>query len=107
MDRGARALLARVYAAPGGTWVTTRLADPGPELVAWAARLGINVRAADPAKAAVGTRLNRWAAGFERSLYYNHRGYFTGGRLSADRRLSPARTRALVVEFGAHRPALG
>lgn len=106
MDKPARQLLQRAYAAPG-KWHATRLRQPLPAHVAWAAGLGINLLGRDPAKEAVGTRMRRWLAAFERAAYYNHKWYFTGGRLDTDRRQTAARTRALDIEFGRWLPARG
>jgi hypothetical protein len=106
-DAGARRLLERAYSAAPGTWTGTLVADPSPLHRVEARRLGIDLDAADPAKQAVGTRLNRWAAAFERALYYQHRWYFTAGRLSGQKRTTAAVTRALQVEWGRRKPALG
>jgi len=106
-DQGARRLLARAYEAPRGQWVGTVVADPTLRHRALALRYGLFLDRADPAKAAVGTRLGRWEAGFERALYWNHKWFYTGGRLSGSKRMTPAHTSALVVEWGNRKPALG
>jgi len=106
-DAGARRLLARLYQAGRGTWIGTVVADPTLRHRTMALRYGIRLDRPDSAKAAVGRRLGRWEAGFERALYYNHKWYFTGGALSAAKRMTAAHTGALVVEWGSRKPAVG
>lgn len=104
-DPGARALLARAYAAKG-RWAGTRLADPGPRHLAWAARVGINVGGPDPA--AGGEARSRWARGFVRSLYYQHKWWSDGdGGFRRTRRIEPRHAGALEVEVGRRVPVLG
>ena len=106
-DNGARRLLERLYEAPRGTAVSTIVGDASLKHRARLLIQGVYPDAPDPAKAAVGTRLGRWEAGFERALYYNHKWFFTGGRLSSARRMTAAHTGALVVDWGNRRPARG
>jgi hypothetical protein len=109
LDNGARQLLERVYSAPAGEWVMTRLADPPPETVAWAGTLGIALPRKDNAPTASGTRMQcytRWGRAFTRALYYNHKWFGGAAEVRRARRMTPY-TRALEVEFGARRPALG
>ena len=102
-DAGARQLLARAYAKPG-TWQATRLANPSPRHLAYLSSLGIDPHGRDD-KSGSG-RLNartRWARGFVRALYYQHKwwsGSPTGGTWRAERRPEPRGDRSLVVEVG-------
>lgn len=111
-DEGARALLARAYAARG-QWAGTRLADPGPRHLAWLAARGISPLAPDNASAASGGGLDarsRWMRGFIRALYYQHRWYSsTGPGLAwrAERRSSPRNAGALEVRVGNRVPVRG
>jgi hypothetical protein len=103
-DAGARSLLTRAYAARG-TWVSTRLADPSPRHLAQLALLGINPLGPDGATAAGGRGLDartRWARGFVRALYYQHRWYApgTGDRWRQARRTVPGGRGALEVQVG-------
>ena len=114
LDRGARDLLARAYAAPRGQWTMTRLADPTPRHAAWAAAAyGIAVNGPDNASTLSGRHVNchtRWGRAFMRALYWQHRwhGPAAGGRpgLRGVRRMVP-NTAALQVEWGRRMPALG
>jgi hypothetical protein len=109
LDRGARDLLSRVYAAAAGEWVMTRLADPPPETVAWAGTLGIELPGRDNAPTLSGRRMQvytRWGRAFTRALYYQHKWYGAAGAIRAQRRMEPF-GRALDVEFGVRRPKLG
>lgn len=119
LDRGARELLERVYKAPRGTWVMTRLADPPERTRAWArARYGIDVDGPDNAPTLSGKRANahtRWGRAFMRALWYQHRQYGptagpTAGRgarrVRTERRVSPTGT-PLEVSWGRRVPALG
>lgn len=111
-DAGARRLLVRAYANPG-QWVGTRIADPTPRHTAALARQGINPMAADNASATGGRGLNartRWARGFVRALYYQHRWYSTGGTAGGwrrSRRSVPRAAGALEVEVGRAVRAMG
>jgi hypothetical protein len=79
LDRGAREMLARVYAAPRGQWVMTRLADPSPGHAAWARGIhGIDVSGPDNAPTLSGRHVNahtRWGRAFMRALWHQHRWY--------------------------------
>jgi hypothetical protein len=110
-DEGARALLARAYKARG-RWVSTRLEDPAPRHLVWAARRGINLLARDDAS----TRrrrggLNahtRWVRGFIRALYYQHQWWSDdGGGWRADPRLAARRDLAIQVRVGRAVPVRG
>jgi len=103
-DGGARRLLERAYAANGG-WAGTRLARPGPRHVAWAARRGIDPFGPDNASAVDGRNLNarsRWARGFVRAVYYQHRWYSDapGGGWRGGRRVTARHSGALEVQVG-------
>lgn len=110
-DDGAKSLLDRAYARPG-FWAETRLVPPTPRQVRWAAGLGINVNGPDDVSARGGRGINahtRWARGFVRALYYQHR-WHSGGRAGewrAERRNVPRRSGALRVEVGRQAAALG
>jgi hypothetical protein len=103
-DRGARDLLARAYAAPRGTWVGTRVADPGPQTRLQLAMLGIDWKGPDNPSVPGGrgglNARDRWTRGFVRALYYHHRQYSAGAGLLAERRLTPNLADALEVDVG-------
>ena len=109
-DAGARRLLERAYARPG-FWAETRLVPPTARQVRWAAGLGIDVNGPDDVSARGGRGINahsRWARGFVRALYYQHRWYSGGGASwRADRRTAPRRSGALRVDVGRQAAALG
>lgn len=108
-DAGARRLLERAYSRPG-FWAETRLVPPTRRQVSWAAGLGIDVNGPDDVSARGGRGINahsRWARGFVRSLYYQHRWYSGGASWRADRRTAPRRSGALRVEVGRQAAALG
>ena len=110
-DDGARALLGRAYAARG-SWVSTRLADPGPRHVAQLALLGVNPYGPDDPSVAGGHGLDartRWARGFVRALYYQHRWYSSAGGKGWRRakRSAPGGRGALEVKVGPRVRALG
>jgi hypothetical protein len=98
-DRGARALLERAYAAPSA-WVGTRVKAPGPAEIAYFAGLGIGVLGRDE------LGRDRWAAGFIRAVYYQHRWHRTG-RGWGPRRMVPNDARAIRYDIGVMKPALG
>lgn len=112
---GARRLLERAYARPGVA-VSTVLADPGEGARQLAARLGINPFGPDNVSARGGrsgglNARSRWARAFVRCLYDQHRWWAashgpTGG-WRRDKRMVPLDSRALEIEVGAHRPAVG
>lgn len=76
LDRGAREMLARVYQAPRGQWVMTRLADPTDRHRQWARARGIDVDGPDNAATLSGKHIDarsRWGRAFMRALWYQHR----------------------------------
>lgn len=99
-DDGARGFLERVYARPG-QWVGTRIGGPTPGQVALFAAQGINVLGTDQ------WGRDRWAAGFVRSVYYQHQWHYARGRFQAQRRTAPNDGRALRYELGRRMKALG
>jgi hypothetical protein len=112
LDRGAREMLARVYAARRGTWIMTRLADPTPAHQAWArASYGIDVDGPDNAPTLSGKHINahsRWGRAFMRALWYQHRQFGPnpgrGARgVRTERRMAPTST-ALQIEWGRRLP---
>jgi hypothetical protein len=93
--------LRAAYARPGSP-VSRPLIPPTMAHRLWAVGMGINLDGADPAKAAVGTVVNRWDAALERALYWRHRWFWDGGAgLRAERRTVPVSGRTLRVEFSA------
>lgn len=112
LDRGARRLLVRAYAAPVGTWVMTRLADPSLEHVAWARGMGLDpLMGPDRAPTASGAHVQahtRWGRAFMRSLYFNHRWYGDkAAEAMRDERRTVPYSRPLQVEWGRRMPAVG
>lgn len=108
LDEGARRLLTRAYEARGG-WVSTRLADPGDELTAWAAGLGIALMGPDNAPTRSGKRNNaytRYGRSFVRALYYQHKWYGGPGQLRKRKR-TVAYDRPLEVDWGKRLRAVG
>lgn len=108
-DDPARRLLARAYAQPG-TWVQTRLANPTPRHIAWAAGLGLNLLAGDNASTASGSHYDarsRWARGFVRAVYHQHRWHYAGGQFAEARRTAPNDASAIRVEVGRRIAAAG
>jgi hypothetical protein len=111
LDRGAREMLARVYAARRGQWVATRLADPTDRHRSWAAARGWDLDGPDNAVTLSGKHINahtRWGRAFMRALWYQHRHYGPepgrGARgLRTQRRTAPTST-ALQVEWGRRLP---
>lgn len=98
-DRGARSLLDRAYARPG-QYVGTRITGPSPGQVAYFAAQGINVLGRDE------LGRDRWAAGFVRALYHQHKWHRTGRGWGA-RRMVPNDARAIQYELGRQLRALG
>jgi hypothetical protein len=107
-DPAARRLLERAYASPG-QWAGTRLADPSPRHLAWCAGRGINPFGPDDASV-IGTKggtkggtnaRTRWARGFVRALYYQHKWWSGSGTAWRTAKRSVAReTGALEVQVG-------
>ena len=110
-DGPARRLLSRAY-AQRGTWVSTRVADPGPRHVAWAASLGINVLGRDNASTRSGQRQDmrtRWVRAYVRALYYQHKWFSptSGTVMRSSRRTVAAPHGALAVRVGRRLNVLG
>ena len=103
-DAGARRLLERAYARPGH-WAGTVLADPGPRHRSWAANRGIDLMAAD--RIGDGRARTRWARGFTRALYYQHKWYSGREGFRGQRRRTYRTSGGLVVEVGRVKPAVG
>lgn len=112
LDRGARELLARAYAAPRGTWVMTRLADPTERHRTWATGRGWDLDGPDNAPTLSGRHVNahtRWGRAFMRALWYQHQQYGPGIAREAvrgSRRMTPYGG-ALQLEWGRRVPELG
>jgi hypothetical protein len=115
LDRGARDMLARVYAARRGEWVMTRLADPTDRHRAWARARGWDLDGPDNAATLSGKHVNahsRWGRAFMRALWYQHRWYGPppgrrgSGGVRTERRTVPSGM-ALQVEWGRRVPGLG
>lgn len=111
LDAGARRLLERAYANPG-TWVGTRLADPGMRARTFAAARGINPDGPDNPSVRGGPSRRtdaktRWARAFVRAVYYQHKWYSGGGTRPwrKDRRTAPRSTGGLRFEVGRYMPA--
>jgi hypothetical protein len=103
-DAGARRLLARAYARPG-QWAGTRLANPSARHLAYLGGVGIDPSGPDD-KSGAG-RLNarsRWARGFVRALYFQHKWWSGdpdgGGDWRSVRRTVPRTDRSLIIEVG-------
>jgi hypothetical protein len=109
-DDAARSLLARAYAAPG-RWVSTRLAGPEARHVAWASGRGINLLAPDRPSAAGGRGLNarsRWARGFVRAVFYQHKFWSDGtGGWRERKRMTARHSGAVEVSVGRWRIRTG
>ena len=99
-DGGARTLLARAYARPG-VWAGTRVGFPSARHVAYFAGRGINVLGTDQ------WGRDRWAAGFIRAVYYQHKWFYSQGRLGNTRRTTANDARAIRYEVGRRLPVLG
>lgn len=99
-DRGARTLLRRAYSRPG-QWVGTRLVAPSAREVAYFAAQGINVLGTDQ------WGRDRWAAGFIRAVYYQHKWFYAQGSLREEKRVSANSARAVRYELGRRLPVLG
>lgn len=99
-DGGARTLLERAYARPG-QWTGTRVALPAPRHIAYFGAAGINVLGRDQ------WGRDRWAAGFIRAVYYQHKWFYSQGQLRSERRVTANQTRAVRYEIGRRLPVLG
>jgi hypothetical protein len=73
-DAAALRLLRRAHSAGRGEWVGTYLKNPTLEWQAWALRNDWG-RLLGPDDAPGGEARTRWARGFIRSCYYNHKHY--------------------------------
>jgi hypothetical protein len=110
-DRGARDMLARVYAARRGEWVMTRVADPTPRHLLWAKLRNIDLDGPDNAATLSGKHINahtRWGRAYMRALWYQHRRFGPApGRNSksvrSDRRMTPTSI-PLQIEWGRRLP---
>lgn len=112
-DSGARRLLARAYARPG-TWVGTRLADPTPRHLGWLRRRGIEWNGPDNVTATGGSGIDartRWARGFIRAVYYQHKWYSApaggGPGWRTERRTTPRDAGGLQIQVGRRLPGAG
>jgi hypothetical protein len=112
LDGAARRLLARAYDQPG-RWVSTRLADPGPQTRQLLAGWGIRWDAPDNASArnrrgGLNAR-DRWARAMVRALYYQHKWFSgaPGGGWREQQRAEARHSGALRVDVGPRMPALG
>lgn len=110
-DAGARRHLDQAYAKPG-VWITKRLRPPTLGHVRHFARLGIDVLGPDDVSARGGRGINartRWARGYVRALYFQHRWYSRGGAggWRKGRRTEPRHSGALEVDVGRQAPELG
>lgn len=92
-DTGARALLVRAYTRPG-QWTGTAIAIPTARHIAYFAGRGINVLGQDQ------WGRDRWAAGFVRAVYYQHKWYFAQGTFSTEKRMTANDSRGLQYEIG-------
>jgi hypothetical protein len=104
-DGQARRLLSRAYAAPG-TWVQMWLPDPGIRTRSHFAALGIgDLTGPDPLPKGGGLDAKtRWARGFVRAVYFQHKWYSggRGGEWRKDRGTSPRNSGGLRIEVGRH-----
>jgi hypothetical protein len=102
-DSAARRLLDRAYASRG-QWIAVWLPDPTIRQRTRYLGQGINVDGPDPLPAGGGVNArSRWARGFVRAVYYQHRNYSpmraeTGWK----QRRSPRSSGGLRVEVGRH-----
>src|ERR1700684_1887652 len=99
-DAGARQLLTRAYAHPSA-WTGTRVTYPSPAHVAYFAGMGIDVLGKDQ------WGRDRWDAAFIRAVYYQHRWFYSQGRLRPQKRMVANDSRAVRYEIGRRTPALG
>lgn len=110
-DTPARRLLERAYAAPRGTWVSTRLADPGIRARTYAVSLGIDLDGPDNPSATGGrspktNARSRWGRAFIRALHYQHKWYSPyRASMGWQRRRAPREAGALEWQVGRHIPA--
>lgn len=104
-DAAARRLLERAYRSPDKC-AATRLADPtSAQRAAVASTYQVDVDAADDA--GKGQARTRWGRAFMRSVYYQHRWYYTRGVKLATTRRTELSTRPLKISIGRHMPVKG
>ena len=105
---GARRLLDRVYDNPY-QWQVTRLTPPTPGQTAALRQRGIDPYKPDPVQKGGLDAKTRWARGFVRTLYHEHKWWSgTGGRgWRTERRTTARTTGGLLVEVGRVMPARG
>lgn len=107
-DAPARRLLERAYAAPRGTWVRTRLADPAMRARTYAASLGIDLDGPDGTSAGGGrqaetTARTRWGRAFVRAVWYQHKWFSPRTQSGAWSKRTAARSAGgLQIEVGRH-----
>ena len=106
--RGARSLLQRAYNDPRH-WQVTRLAVPTPGQVAALRRRGIDPYGPDPVPKGGLDAKTRWARGFVRTLYYEHKWWSGPGKqgFRTVKRTTARHTGGLQVEVGRVMPARG
>jgi hypothetical protein len=94
-DPAAAKLLRSAIAANGG-WAGTFLAQPSLQWWAWAQQQGIDLYGYDR------WGMDRWTRAFKRSVYYQFKWHYyeTRGLVLAERRVSPARSQAIIWESG-------
>ena len=104
-DPAVRRLLDKVYANKG-SWQQVWLPDPTLRQRTRFIGIGINVDGPDPLPAGGGVNARtRWARGFIRALYYQHRNFSPMRGKSWEKRTSPRNTGGLRVQVGRHVPA--
>jgi hypothetical protein len=102
-DAAARKILDRAY-VNRGTWQEIWLPDPTIRQRTRFADLGIDVGGPDPLPAGGGVNARtRWARGFIRAIYYQHKWYSgTPGNWRDQKRTAPRNLGGLRVEVGRH-----
>jgi hypothetical protein len=106
-DPAARRLLAKAYASPG-QWVSVWLPDPSVRQRTAMAAAGVTSDLTGPDPVPAGGGLNartRWARGFVRAAYYQHKWYSPARSEQGFRgvkRTAPRNTGGLRVEVGRH-----
>lgn len=99
-DASARRLLAKAYASPR-EWVQVWLPDPTIRQRTRFLSAGVNVDGPDPLPKGGGVDAKtRWARGFVRAVYYQHKWFYAQGELGSDRRMTPNDSRGLQYELG-------
>lgn len=104
LEGPAAEFLQRVYAAPRGRWVPTRLGDPGPMTRLSLSSLGIDWRGPDnastPSRRGGLNCKDRWTRAFVRAAYRMHERHSTAAGLVAERRTTRNRADALEFDIG-------